>query len=206
MQPAQDGSPDPDGLVAHPQTPRSRRVHEAALTATQELLREGGLGAASIDAIAVRSGVSKATLYKHWPSRIAIAANAFGRDVAEAVPDSDTGSTEAALREMVRRTSDFYASPEGQVYRELVAACVQDAGGAAYFRAYFLYGRRQAFARLWERALERGDVRVDVDVEVATDLVLGPLLVRLMTGHQPLTEAGADAVTDAALHGLLAGT
>jgi hypothetical protein len=123
--------------------------------------------------------------------------------MAEAVPPSDTGTTLGDLREQVRRVSSFYASPEGRVYRELVAACVQDAGGAAYFRAYFLAGRRRAFARLWARAVERGDVRPDVDVETATDLLFGPLLFRLMTGHWPLSDDAADAVTDAALHGLL---
>jgi AcrR family transcriptional regulator len=201
-------APGPDasertGVLMHPQTPRSLRVHDLALQATRELLREGGLGAASIDAISGRSGVSKATLYKHWPSRIAIAAEAFGRDMAEAVPASDTGTTVGDLREQVRRTSAFYASPEGQVYRQLIAACVQDTGGAAYFRAYFLAGRRRAFEQLWARAVERGDVRPDVDVDTATDLLFGPLLLQLMTGHRPLTEEGADAITDAALHGLL---
>ena len=66
--------------------------------------------------------------------------------MAEAVPLPDTGSTEGDLREQVRLVSAFYASPEGRVYRELVAACVQDQGGAAYFRACFLAGRRTAFA------------------------------------------------------------
>ncbi len=206
--PGAQHAPEPDasehtGLVLHPQTPRSLRVRRSALQATRDLLGEGGLGAATIDAIAGRSGVSKATLYKHWPSRIAIAAEAFGRDMAEAVPGSDTGTTLGDLREQVRLTSAFYASPEGQVYRELVAACVQDAGGAAYFRAYFLAGRRRAFARLWARGVERGDVRADVDVDTATDLLFGPLLFRLMTGHRPLSEDAADAVTDAALRGLL---
>jgi AcrR family transcriptional regulator len=203
------GEPDPSeqtGLVLHPQTPRSLRVHDSALHATRELLHEGGLAAASIDAIAGRSGVSKATLYKHWPSRIAIAAEAFGRDMAQAVPASDTGTTVGDLRDQVRRTSAFYASPEGTVFRELVAACVVDAGGAAYFRAYFLAARRRSWERMWARGVERGDVRADVDADTATDLLFGPLLFRLMTGHRPLSDEGADAITDAALHGLLPAT
>jgi AcrR family transcriptional regulator len=56
-----DPGPDPSertGLLLHPQTPRSLRVRSSALQATRELLREGGLGAATIDAIAGRSGVS----------------------------------------------------------------------------------------------------------------------------------------------------
>ncbi len=201
--PAQHGPSELTGLVLHPQTPRSLRVHEAALASTRELLREGGLAAAVTDAISARSGVSKATLYKHWPSRIAIAAEAYGRDMAEAVPESHTGSALGDIRDQVRRTSALYASPEGLVYRELVGACATDAGGAAYFRAYFLAGRRMAFKRLWQRAVEGGEVRGDVDADIATDVLFGPLLFRLMTGYRPLTPGDADAITDAALHGLV---
>jgi AcrR family transcriptional regulator len=202
--PDQDAGPaEHAGLVERPQGARSRRVHEAAVAATRELLAEGGLAAATIDAIAARSGVSKATLYKHWPSRIAIAAEAFGSDMADAVPLPVSGSTADDLHEQLRLVSAFYASPEGQVYRELMAASVQDTGGAAYFRAWFLARRRTAVARLWQRGAERGDVRPEVDVETATDLLFGPLVFRLMTGHLPLTEDGADAIADAALHGLL---
>jgi len=190
-------------LFARPVKPRSIKVHEAALDATRALLREGGLPAATIDAIAARSGVSKATLYKHWPSRTAVAAEAFGRDMADAVPLPDTGTTEGDLLAQVRLVSRFYASPEGTVFSQLLAASVTDEGGAAYFRAWFLASRRAAVRTLWERGLARGDVRADVDVDTATDLLFGPLVFRLMTGHLPLTDDAAEAVARAALHGLL---
>lgn len=206
MESREPGPSELTGLYLHPQTPRSRRVHEAALVATRELLHEGGLAAAVTNAISARSGVSKATLYKHWPSRIAIAAEAYGRDMAAAVPESDTGTPLGDVRDQVLRTSALYASPEGLVYRELVAACATDSGGAAYFRAYFLAGRRASFKRLWQRAVEAGAVRSDVDADVATDLLFGPLLFRLMTGHRPLTPESAEAITDAALHGLITQT
>jgi AcrR family transcriptional regulator len=190
-------------LFARPVKPRSIRVHEAAVDATRALLREGGLPAATIDAISARSGVSKATLYKHWPSRTAVAAEAFGRDMADAVPLPDTGTTEGDLVEQVRLVSRFYASPEGTVFSQLLAASVTDQGGAAYFRAWFLAGRRAAVRTLWERGLARGDVRAEVDVDTATDLLFGPLVFRLMTGHLPLTDDAAGAIARAALHGLL---
>ena len=190
-------------LFARPVKPRSIRVHEAAVDATRALLREGGLPAATIDAISARSGVSKATLYKHWPSRTAVAAEAFGRDMADAVPLPDTGTTEGDLVEQVRLVSRFYASPEGTVFSQLLAASVTDPGGAAYFRAWFLASRRAAVRTLWERGLARGDVRTEVDVDTATDLLFGPLVFRLMTGHLPLTDDAAEAVARAALHGLL---
>src|ERR1700729_3049792 len=72
-----------DGIKAHPTGARSLRVHDSVLQATRELLAEGGLAAATVDAISARSGVSKATVYKHWPSRTAVAAEAFGRIMAD---------------------------------------------------------------------------------------------------------------------------
>lgn len=198
---------DPEtGLLTQPAGPRSRRVHEAALAATRALLAEGGLAAATVDAISERSGVSKATLYKHWPSRTAIAAEAFGRDMAEAVPLPDTGSTAGDLTEHLVRVSAFYASAEGRVFSQLLAACVTDAGAAPYFRVFFLAGRRKALARLWQRGLERGDVAPDVDADTAIDLLSGPLVFRLLSGHRPLDEPSARALAEAALHGLLAPT
>ena len=191
-------------LFARPVRPRSIKVHEAAVDATRDLLAEGGLPAATIDAISARSGVSKATLYKHWPSRTAVAAEAFGREMADAVPLPDTGTTAGDLAEQVRLVSRFYASPEGTVFSQLLAATVTDEGGAAYFRAWFLAGRRTAIATLWQRGVERGDVRAGIDVDTATDLLFGPLVFRLMTGHLPLTDDAASAIADAALHGLLA--
>ena len=191
------------GLRARPGTPRSIRVHEAAVDAARDLLAEGGLRAATIDAIAARSGVSKATLYKHWPSRTAVAAEAFGREMADAVPLPDTGTTSGDLAAQVLLVSRFYASAEGTVFAQLLAACVSDEGGAAYFRVWFLAGRRSAVATLWQRGVDRGDVRPGIDVDTATDLLFGPLVFRLLTGHLPLTDEGAGAIADAALHGLL---
>jgi len=191
------------GLRPRPVSPRSLRVHEAALAAARELLAEGGLPAATVDAIAERSGVSKATLYKHWPSRTAVAAEAFGRDMAEAVPLPDTGSTLGDLTEQMVRVSAFYSTDEGLVFSQLLAACVTDAGAAAYFRAFFLAGRRNAVATLWQRGVERGDVNPAVDAETATDLLFGPLVFRLLSGHQPLDDSSARTLAEAALHGLL---
>ncbi|MET1075522.1 MAG: TetR/AcrR family transcriptional regulator [Umezawaea sp.] len=184
--------------------PRSLRARESVLAATCALLHEGGLPAATVDAISARSGVSKATIYKHWPSRTAVAAEAFGAEMAHAVPSPDTGSAAGDLAEQVRRVSEFYASPAGATFAQLLAACVTDPAGAPYFREFFLAGRREAVALLWRRALERGEVDAEVDVETAIDMLFGPLIFRLLSGHAPLSPVEADALAAAALHGLLA--
>jgi AcrR family transcriptional regulator len=191
------------GILAHPAGPRSQRIHEAVLTATEELLLEGGLPAATVDAIAARSGVSKATIYKHWPSRTAVAAKAFGRMMAEALPLPDTGSVVGDLTEQVVKVSAFYDSERGRVFAQLLAACVDDAAAAPYFREYFLRGRREAVGVLWQRALDRGEVDPGVAVDDVIDMLFGPLVFRRLTGHCALSEDHARALARSALAGLL---
>jgi AcrR family transcriptional regulator len=182
--------------------PRSVKAHNAVLTATAQLLAEGGYPAATVDAISQRSGVSKATIYKHWPSRTAVAAEAFGGQMATAVRTPHTDDPRADLVEQVHRVSSFYASMTGRVFAQLLAACVTDPDGAQYFREYFLAARRAEIATLWNRATEAGIARPQVDVETATDILFGPLVFRLLTGHAELSEDNAKAIAEAALDGL----
>jgi AcrR family transcriptional regulator len=184
--------------------PRSLRAMDSVLGATTELLAEGGLPAATVDAISARSGVSKATIYKHWPCRTAIAAEAFGKQMAAAIPLPDKGNTADDLAEQVRRVSAFYAGPQGTIFAQLLAASVSDRAASPYFREYFLDKRREAIAELWQRALDRGEVKPEISAETATDVLFGPLIFRLMTGHAPLTTEEADKISSAALGGLLA--
>ncbi|OMC07965.1 hypothetical protein A5735_02300 [Mycolicibacter heraklionensis] len=182
---------------------RSDRIHQAILDATAQLLDEGGYAATTVDAIAARSGASKATIYKHWPSRTAVAAEAFGAMMAQDLPLPDTGSTAGDLTEQVVRVSAFYASGRGDVFAQLLAACVEDPAGATYFREYFLDGRRAAITELWRRGVARGDVDADIAVDDIIDLLFGPLIFRRMSGHCPLTEDRARRLAEAALRGAL---
>ncbi len=191
------------GEFVRPTGARSDRIHQAILVATAELLDEGGFPAATMDAIAARSGASKATLYKHWPSRTAVAAEAFGTMMAEALPLPDTGSTATDLTEQVVRVSAFYASARGEVFAQLLAACVEDTTGAAYFREYFLSGRRAAITKLWRRGVDRGEADAGTAIDDVIDILFGPLIFRRMTGHYPLTEEHARQLAATALRGLL---
>ncbi|MFC5186596.1 TetR/AcrR family transcriptional regulator [Actinomadura harenae] len=183
--------------------PRSRRVREAVLRAATELLAEGGLPAATVDAVSARSGVSKATIYKHWSNRICVAIDAFALHMAEVTPVPDTGSAREDLTRQVRNVAAFYAGPVGQVYAQLLAATVTDPGAAELLRHRFLEGRRELIRQMWRAGVERGELRTDIDVEIAQDVLFGSIIFRLVSGHAPLTPAEAEAIADAALTGLL---
>jgi hypothetical protein len=77
------------------------------------------------------------------------------------------------------------------------------AAAAEWLRARLLASRQHGIEQLWNRAVSRGEVREDIDPDIAIDLLFGPVMWRLMSGRGPLTEDQADRITDAALNGLL---
>src|SRR6202046_4224177 len=100
--------------------PRSEDRRDAVLKATMELMQEDDLRRASIDRISARSGVSKATIYKWWPNRTAVAIDAFLRQIMADAPVPDTGSAAEDFRLTLRGIMSFYSSPLGEIYDQLV--------------------------------------------------------------------------------------
>jgi len=164
---------------------------------------EGGLAATTMDAIRDRSGVSKTTIYKHWPNRLCVAVDAFTEQLASDASLTDTGTARGDFTEQVRRVSAFCASPVGRVFSQLLANVMQDPVAGEWLRERLLDSRRLGIHQLWSRAVARGEVRKDVDPDIAMDLLFAPVMWRLMNGHRPLTEDEADKIIDAALNGLL---
>ena len=100
--------------------PRSEVHRDAVLNATMELMQEDDLRRASIDRISARSGVSKATIYKWWPNRTAVAIDAFLHQMMADAPVPDTGSAAEDFRLTLRGMMGFYTSPLGAIYAQLV--------------------------------------------------------------------------------------
>src|SRR3984957_5808530 len=96
--------------------PRSEELRDAVLKATMELMQEDDLRRASIDRISARSGVSKATIYKWWPNRTAVAIEAFLHRMMVDAPVPDTGSAAEDFRLTLRGVMGFYTSPFGAIY------------------------------------------------------------------------------------------
>src|ERR1700755_61401 len=102
-----------------PGRPRSQQSRAAVLRATSELMREVGLRAMTTEDIAARSGASKATIYKWWPNKYAVAVEAFLSELMADSSDPDTGSAREDLSAVVRGIMHFYSGPSGQVFAQL---------------------------------------------------------------------------------------
>jgi len=196
------GSGKQDRARARPGRPRSEESRVAVLRATSELMLEVGVRAMTTEGIAARSGASKATIYKWWPNKYAVAVEAFLSAMFAESADPDTGSAREDFRHALRGMMRFYASPSGRVFAQLVGEAQFDPQVAAELRDRLVGSRRQLVLAIWERGVARGELRPDVDPEAAIDLVFGPAMYRLVAGHAPLDDAAADAVVDVAMGGL----
>jgi AcrR family transcriptional regulator len=187
-----------------PGRPRSERSRAAVLRAASELMREVGLRAMTTDEIATRSGTSKATIYKWWPNKYAVAVEAFLSEMSTESADPDTGSAHEDFRLALRGLIHFYASPGGRIFAQLVAEAQFDPEVAVELRDRLVGGRRELVGAIWDRGVARGELAPDVNPEVAIDLVFGPAMYRLVARHAPLDETAADQIVDAAMRGLAA--
>jgi len=187
-----------------PGRPRSDRSRAAVLRAASELMHEVGLRAMTTDEIAGRSGTSKATIYKWWPNKYAVAVEALLSEMFTESPDPDTGSAHEDFRLSLRGLIHFYASPSGRIFAQLVAEAQFDPAVAVELRDRLVGSRRRLGRMIWDRGVARGELSPDVNPEVALDLIYGPAMYRLVAGHAPLEETAADRIVDAAVRGLAA--
>jgi len=170
-----------------------------------ELLSRQPLGDVTADAIAERAGVSKATIYKWWPNKNLVALDALGAYSVEKLTIPNTGSARQDFTEQLRDSIAFYTSPIGRLSCQFLAEGQSDADFLKLFRDRFLKPRRDNLLTIWQRGVERGDIRADVDRELVLDLIFGPMVYRLLAGHGPLDETQATAIIDAVFRGLQAG-
>ncbi len=182
--------------------PRSERARLATLEAAADLLVEGGLTAATMEAIAARAGVSKVTIYQWWPSRGAVAVDAYFHRFDETYSYVDTGDVAADLTTQVRLLIHAFRGRAGEIMAELIGRAQTDPVLAETLRTGWLVPRREAAAAVLERAVARGQLRPDADIPTVMDELYAPLYWRLLMRHQPLDDALADELVRNTLEGV----
>jgi AcrR family transcriptional regulator len=181
---------------------RSEESEEAILSAITALLRDKPLRDISIEEIARKAGVGKATIYKWWPSKAYIAFDAFSKKLTEMVPIRDTGSAERDFKEQLRSLFTFFDTPAGLVFRHFLAEGQVDGEFASLFRDRFIKPRREMIGVIFDRAVERGQIRRGLDREVILDLIYGPGFYRILIRHEPLGRKTVDEMVSALFQGL----
>lgn len=188
----------------HRGRPRSDKLHRAILDAARELLIQDGYTRLRLEHIAVRAGVGKATLYRRWRSKEALAQALIADLAAPHLTIEDTGDTRQEMLAAV--LNPLKAITETEFGPVILALMSQIAGNPALgdpFRATVVATRRTEVEKMIARGIARGDLRPDADVSVATELLVGPVYFRLVFGGV-LDDEFAERLVDSIMLGFAA--
>jgi AcrR family transcriptional regulator len=176
--------------------PRSPKIHREILGAAELLLLEGGYAALSIEAVALRATVAKTTVYRRWPSRLALVAEVLSdADKRWPMPAPQGGSVHEDLVILYRNWVSGM-SGAGRVIPSLIAESIQNAELAELLHAKFVRPRRALAVGIIESAIARGELAKWTDTETAIDMFMGRMWYRLLvTGDEIRTDDGARVVT-----------
>lgn len=182
--------------------PRNAATEKAILTASYDLLLETGFGAVTVEKIAERAKVSKATIYKWWPNKAAVVMDGFLSAAMSRLPVPDTGSVIEDSVIQVTNLARFLTSREGKVINELIAEGQFDSKLAEEYRLRYFNPRRLDSRHILERGVQRGELKQDVDLEICIDLIYGPLFYRLLVTGEKLDEAFIKILVTYAFEGI----
>ena len=182
--------------------PKDARADRAILETTLELIAERGAHAFRTEDVAARAGVGKGAIYRRYRSKEELVTAAVAALVREEIAVPDTGSTRGDLLALMREAVELYRSSlPGRLMPKLIGAMADNPELARAVRDGFLAVRRSALSEVLRRGVERGDLRPDLDLELALDVLGGPLFYRLLITGGPLDEQLAEGVADLILRG-----
>lgn len=182
--------------------PRNAATEQAILAASYDLLLETGFGAITVEKIAERAKVSKATIYKWWPNKAAVVMDSFLSAAMSRLPVPDTGSVLNDIIIQVSNLANFLISREGKVINELIAEGQSDVKLAEEYRTRYFNPRRLDSRRILERGVQRGELKKDLDIELCIDLIYGPVFYRLLITGEQLDQAFIESLIRYAFEGL----
>lgn len=179
--------------------PRNSEAHRTILEAAAELLATGGFETLTIDAVAAKVRCSKATIYRRWTSKLRLAIDALAELPDPPLPDR--GSVRGDLRELLGgMITVFDHTPAVAVMQSLIGERARNPELANLLDEAF-QKRREGLREVLQRAIRRGELPAHTDVELAMDLIVGPLLTRLFCTGAPISAELIDALVESVLVG-----
>jgi AcrR family transcriptional regulator len=184
-----------------PGRPRSAEAHAAILAATLDLLVEQGFNGLTMESVAARAGVGKATVYRRWPSKVPLVVEALRAAGAERVAVPASGSLEADLRQLLADLMAALSGPASVLPLLVTEAWREPALGEA-FRQELVQRRRSVVHQILQQGQKRGELRPDLDLETAVDAVVAVVYYRLLVSGAPLGADLARCLVDQLLRGI----
>jgi AcrR family transcriptional regulator len=175
---------------------RAALVRTAVLEAAAELLSEVGYDKMSIEEVATRAGVHKTTVYRRWPTKAALTADAISLHSAGAVPIPDTGTVVGDLQVLAREVVANIGTAGGSRRSRSIVAAAAASDELTSAMHGFWAERVTLSAQIVERAIERGELPASTDANLIIETVIGPLWVRLLLTGEPVDDDLADRIVE----------
>ncbi|HVJ55895.1 MAG TPA: TetR/AcrR family transcriptional regulator C-terminal ligand-binding domain-containing protein [Aliidongia sp.] len=188
--------------VRRPGRKRCEGTQQAILQAAYELLDEGGIGKFTIEGVAARSGAAKTTIYRWWPTKGKLAAEAFlaSTETTAMVPETD--SAVADLKAHMRLLAAIFRGRVGRIIAGLIAEGHTDPTTAAAYREGIIERRNKISRAIIQRGMDQGELRPDIDVEVALDALYSPFYTQLLMRFGTLDDDYIERLADTVLRGI----
>jgi AcrR family transcriptional regulator len=179
-------------------SPRARHDDADILEATLRVIAEDGVSGATVDTVAARAGISKATIYRHWGSRarlIHAALSSLEGPYVETVGETLREDLTVLLWHVV----EFFNRPDiGRVFASFIDAAARDPELAALHQETMAKARA-SFEQVVRRGINRGELPADLDIGLFIDVVRAPFIYRRVVAQQPVRPADVEPVVDLVL-------
>jgi TetR/AcrR family transcriptional regulator, regulator of autoinduction and epiphytic fitness len=184
---------EPRGAAVDPRIERTRRVVRQAVL---DELGEAGYGSFTIESVAARAGVGKSTIYRHWPDKVALIADAFEASHETMVPDTQTGTARERTERLVRHVAEVAVD---STFSRCIPALIEGAARDPRLREFhhrYSAERRHSLATVVEEGIAGGEFAADTDVELAVTALLGAIFYgRLMAAESFQPGRASDLVS-----------
>jgi AcrR family transcriptional regulator len=184
-----------------PGRPRDESARQRILESALELLQEESFAQVTVESIATRAGVGKATVYRWWPNKAAVMIEAFREAVAPEVPFPDSGCLEEDIRLQMQKFTRMLIGPRGRMLVGFVAAAQSDLDMAAALSESWIAPRRAEAKEALRGKRRWKESHADLDPELVLDILYAPLYYRVMTGL-PLTLEYTQSLVDLVMKAL----
>jgi AcrR family transcriptional regulator len=182
--------------------PRKTRVREAVLGAAAAVLGADGYAGLTMERVAAESGVAKTTLYRTWPTKAALCMDLYLDVASRELRDPGTGDVARDLKAIAHTVINLQKrTVAGPAFIGLIAEAQISPGTRSAFLAEFAEKRREITRTVLRRAIARGEIRPDTDIDLVIDIIGGATMFRLLQGHAPLSKRFSDSLVELVLDG-----
>ena len=196
------------GTVAKrmPGRPRSEQARVSILRSTLKFLEKGGFSELTIESIAANANVGKATVYRWWPNKAALVADAFAHSAVDKLHFPDTGALIDDMSQQMRQLVHILRSRRGRIVSAMLGAGQSDPSLLTAFRERFMLPRRTEAYSTLQRAIDRGELPADQDLDLLLDTLYGAIYMRFLIRHDTLTDDFVNSLCQQVLGSLSAVT